>query len=175
MTYTTNDLPTLTMTWAESYLGGRSWRPLTNNTELGAVTVRRPVGASWGGFTVRLHSTNILTITGPEDDPARFLFLDLAGWWSVTSFQRLNAMLPKSVWSYDAEGVYRPIGASVSIGSHRGVTSLYGRDSEGAEWSHPYHDGIVIDTHTGRPTFGSLHAATDDIFQTDRPTTNKGN
>ena len=175
MTYTIRDIPALSFTFAERYLGGRSWRPIANNTEIGAVTVRNTPTGSWGGYTLRLHSTNILTVTGPEDDPGRFLFVDTGGWNSVTTFQRLNQCLPSAVWSYDSEGIFRGHGYYVAVGATRGVSHIRGHDYDtGRSWETPLQRVCVIDTHTGRPTYGSLVGdASVNLFTTDRP--NKGN
>lgn len=102
------------------------------------------------GSIVRYHNTDIAWLSSGQ----RFLWLNTGGWHTYTTKERLSALLPKGRWN-DAESAW--VGPYVRLGSDRGEWCLSGMDSRGRLWSHPYHDGIVLDAVQGwRPTYGSL-------------------
>jgi hypothetical protein len=87
--YGVHQLRGLSLIDLSRHLGGRDSCPLAHNTKL--------VRTASGGFGVVLHRTQIMTVEfdvgGTLDYYAR-ITLDTGGWQTVTTKQRLNALLP---------------------------------------------------------------------------------
>jgi hypothetical protein len=107
------DLQTGTYAAAETLLNGRSSRRIGHNTTLHTVA---------DGIAVRYHSTDIVTLSADG-----WLTMRTDGWDTVTTWQRINALLP-GPWS---------------VHSDHGSRMLY----SGGRPITPYADGLQV--HVG--------------------------
>lgn len=116
------DLQRGTYAAAETLLRKRDSRIIGHNT-----TLHRTYG---GALAVRYHSTDVVTLTADG-----WLTMRTGGWDTVTTWSRINALLPGrwSVWS------------------RKGSRYLY----SGGRRVTPYVDGLSIHADTGRVGMGS--------------------
>lgn len=84
-------LPTATYADADERLGKRDRLRVGHNT----ILRRAP-----GGIAVRYHSTDVVTYR-----PDGWTVIDTAGWWTVTTWTRVNAALPSGVHVHSVRGV----------------------------------------------------------------------
>jgi hypothetical protein len=89
------DLATGTYEAAERRLHGRDSVRIGHNTRLER---RREAGRDH--FAIRYHATDILTMT-----PDGWTIIDTRGWWTVTTWSRINALLPGPWAVYSARGL----------------------------------------------------------------------
>jgi len=120
------DLQRGTYAAAATLLGSRQSRRIGHNT-----TLHRYSGpADSAALCVRYHSTDIVTLTADG-----WLEMSTGGWHTVTTWSRINAILP---------GPWR-------VGSDRGTSWLYSRGRRIT----PYTDGLSIHADTGAVGYGS--------------------
>lgn len=82
---------------ARKFLGGRDERNIANNTRLRDATSNED-GQHLGAVAVRLHSTDVLTYCA-----SGWLILNSGGYRTVTTKERLNAFLPRSIRVYQKD------------------------------------------------------------------------
>lgn len=111
-------------------------------------------------IAVRLHDTDVVTFH-PNGD----IQLNTGGWFTVTTKERMNSMLPHGTWEADycdldpCPGEYavvdgsnhfhgRHVGMSGSVSSHRGEWFVHWGDHTRDRWSmagsFPYRDGMIL-------------------------------
>lgn len=139
---------------ADAYLGSRTSRKIANNTVLHRIP-------DVGTIAVRHFETDIVTFEPQDANGRQYLVLRTGGWYSVTTKERLNALLQRPG--------YRRIG---TVGSTRGVwyysTSGVAGSASDAPIADPsdlahhtitFFDGLRIDAATGAPINGGSYAA----------------
>lgn len=119
------DLQRGTYAAASTLLGSRVSRRIGHNT----ILQRDPRGQT-GAIAVRYHTTDVVTLTADG-----WLEMNTGGWHTVTTWQRINALLP---------GPWR-------VGSDRGTPWLWFRGRKVT----PYTDGLSVNADAGSVGMGS--------------------
>lgn len=140
MTYNVRNIPMLTDTFANNFLDERDSRKLAHNTFIR--TVRRG-GPPADVFAVTYHSTDIATLIG-----GRWLVLDTGGWRTMTTLQRMNALIP----------------GGMSLNQKDWTWYLTDRDGN----RYRYEDRVIIDTLTGTVHDGNTPDTVANWFETTR-------
>lgn len=127
-------------------------RPIANNTRARWATVD---GERNGCIVIRLHATDIVTLTPPTDD-IPVIQLNTGGWWSVTTMDRMQRVLTADHGGNGPVGhIYRN-GTYTVHGPSRRETSRWGGVPYWAG-TYAYHyaasDGMIIDMRPGE-TYG---------------------
>lgn len=89
------DLDTATYEAAEARLHGRDSVRIGHNTIL-----HRTAEAGRDHFAIRYYATDILTMT-----PDGWTIIDTRGWWTATTWSRINALLPGPWAVYSGRGL----------------------------------------------------------------------
>lgn len=130
------DLPTATFAAADAKLGGRDSRRIGHNTTLER---RHRRGDGSRTIAVRYHATDIVTFSADG-----WLTINTGGWDTVTTWQRIGAILPLPwrVWSRN--------GSRMLYHNQRPIT--------------PYADGLSLHPASGAVgMYGDILLAADDV------------
>ena len=141
-------------TWkglAEHLDGGRGDdRAIANHTRARWATVG---GERNGCIVIRYHATDIVTLS-PLTDETPVIQINTNGWWTVTTMDRINAVLGADhgggmVGNLSRKGIYTVAGPLETVDSGYGYTYTVPARS----YHYAAADGMVIDMRPG-PTYG---------------------